>query len=521
MMSKELFAILWKLVEPPVVVEDPIKRRRVTMSLALQLLLTLLFAIRDILTIAGYSVLLLPGISIAFLASYIGGRKLNPKFSTFTALLLISLISFWQVFSVESIIREAVFSNLAWIAWPLILASFLLDTHEVLAFSFANLLLIFLAPQFHSHIDPRMVTGPISFLAGIASIAILSSWLMRKNQFQIRRLSQAVECSPVSIVLTDENGVIEYVNPKFTQITEFSSEESLGRNPRILKTELTPPETHIELWDTIKANKTWHGFFVNRKKSGEHFLEEAWISPITNNGGQTSSYVAVKLDITKQKELERLQEEQKRELEIYNSLMRHDLLNDIGVILGNIDIARMLIVDEEDEMLDIIMSTEAVISRMMNLLRVFGKQSEIPQTNPAILIRDIANLAQQTDRSLKIHIEVHNDAKDLRISSSRLLPMVFDNLFRNAAIHAGEEPIVKLHIRRNLDSAEIEVSDNGPGIAEEVKERLFQRGASTRNGGLGLYLSREIVNAMGGSMILIDSVAGAGATFLIRLPIRF
>ena len=328
MSRKELIATLRKLVEPPGNVEDSNRRRRVTMSLALQLLLTVLFAVRDILTITGYTALIIPGLSLAFLISYILGRKVHPRFSTLTALLIVSLLAFLQVFSAENLIREAVFANLAWIAWPLILASFLLDLREVFAFSLANLLIIVLAPQFHSHIDPRMVTGPIAFLAGIASIAILTSWLLRATEFQIRRLSQAVECSPVSIVLTDEDGIIEYVNPTFTQLTEYSSEESIGRNPRILKTDLTPPETHTELWETIKSSKTWHGVFVNRKKSGQHFLEEAWISPVMNSDGETSSYVAVKLDITKQKELERLQEEQN----LIDTVVRFDVHDENGQI---------------------------------------------------------------------------------------------------------------------------------------------------------------------------------------------
>jgi len=340
-----------------------------------------------------------------------------------------------------------------------------------------------------------------------------------EDESQFRKLSQAVENSPITVMITDVEANIQYVNPAFSQITGYSPETVIGKNVRILKTDRTPPETFVELSRCLESRKTWHGFFVNQKKNGEYFNEEAWIGPVFDESAEVIGYVGVKLDITKQKRLQRKQEEQKRELEIFSSLMRHDLRNDLGVIVGNLELSRMLLEEENGEIIELMDSCDAVIERMMKLLRAFGQSAENPETNPATLLKDIAALAEKTESKLKVDVQVKKNAENLEISSSRLLPMVFDNIFRNAATHAGDHPTVKTKMSRVDDYVEVSISDNGPGISEVVKDRLFQKGASTKGGGLGLYLSREIVKAMAGSIELAEPKRGEGATFVIRLPL--
>jgi len=126
----------------------------------------------------------------------------------------------------------------------------------------------------------------------------------KKTEQALRKLSRAVEQSPSSIVITDLDGIIEYVNPRFTQVTGYSFQESVGQNPRILKTDRTPLGTHRQLWDTITAGKEWHGEFVNRRKDGSYYYEAATISPIIDSKGVTTHYLAVKEDITERKHVE-------------------------------------------------------------------------------------------------------------------------------------------------------------------------------------------------------------------------
>ena len=137
---------------------------------------------------------------------------------------------------------------------------------------------------------------------------------------QVRQLSRAVEASPTSIVITDLDGNIQYVNRKFSEVTGYTFEEALGDNPRILKSGQTPPETHKQLWQTIAAGKEWHGEFCNRKKNGELYWELASISPILDASGNITHYVAVKEDITEQREVREQVKKQNEYLSILHEV---------------------------------------------------------------------------------------------------------------------------------------------------------------------------------------------------------
>jgi PAS domain S-box-containing protein len=139
----------------------------------------------------------------------------------------------------------------------------------------------------------------------IGSAGLIRDITSRKQaDAKLRTLSRAVESSSASIVITDINGAIEYVNPIFTTITGYTFDEAIGQNPRILKSGLTPPEVYSNLWQTIQAGGVWHGEFCNKKKTGEIYWESASISPVTNEEGKITHFVAVKEDITERKRVE-------------------------------------------------------------------------------------------------------------------------------------------------------------------------------------------------------------------------
>jgi PAS domain S-box-containing protein len=153
---------------------------------------------------------------------------------------------------------------------------------------------------------------------------------------ELQKFSLAIENSPISVVITDTCGTIEYVNLKFVELTGYSVEEVIGQNPRVLKSGQTPDETYTNLWNTITAGKKWRGTFVNKKKNGELYLENAWISPIIGPHGEIMHFVAVKEDITKRvkaeqelqelnQELERRVEERTAELQKNEALLRATL----------------------------------------------------------------------------------------------------------------------------------------------------------------------------------------------------
>jgi PAS domain S-box-containing protein len=147
------------------------------------------------------------------------------------------------------------------------------------------------------------VVDPSGHAAGTVGIA-RDITERKQAEHRVRQLSLAVEQSPVSIVITDKQGLIEYVNPKFTDVTGYSLAEAQGQNPRILKASNMPPEHYRSLWETISQGRVWRGELHNRTKTGEPFWELASISPITDPSGAITHYVAVKEDITESKRLE-------------------------------------------------------------------------------------------------------------------------------------------------------------------------------------------------------------------------
>ena len=125
----------------------------------------------------------------------------------------------------------------------------------------------------------------------------------RQKEGQYRILSQAIEQSPVTVVITDENGTITYVNPKFSEITGYSPEEAIGKNPRILKDPAKKSSDFAGLWETITSGRDWHGEFHNRTKEGEYYWENAVISPVKDSDGRIRNYIAIKENITELKKV--------------------------------------------------------------------------------------------------------------------------------------------------------------------------------------------------------------------------
>ena len=179
---------------------------------------------------------------------------------------------------------------------------------------------------------------------------ILNARLQRDRQEQkrksaedmLRKLSRAVEQSPVSILITDASGKIEYVNPKFMELTGYAPAEVMGKNPRFLKSGEMAASEYERLWQVITSGKVWRGEFHNRKKSGELYWEMASISPIHDADGAITHFVAVKEDISERR---RLEEEfrQAQKLEAVGQLaggVAHDFNNILAAMLMNLSLLK-------------------------------------------------------------------------------------------------------------------------------------------------------------------------------------
>ncbi len=146
--------------------------------------------------------------------------------------------------------------------------------------------------------------NPVHFADGKDMVVLISTDITERKQADesIKKLSIAVNQGPASVIITDVNGNIEYINDKFTEITGYTAVEAIGNNPRFLKSGKQSKELYTKLWDTIKSGKAWRGKLHNRKKSGELFWELNHISPIKNEHGDITNYIAIKEDITLRKQ---------------------------------------------------------------------------------------------------------------------------------------------------------------------------------------------------------------------------
>ncbi|MHA1929598.1 MAG: PAS domain S-box protein [Candidatus Thorarchaeota archaeon] len=331
-------------------------------------------------------------------------------------------------------------------------------------------------------------------------------------------LSKAIENNPASIVITNREGDIVYINPKFVNLTGYTSEEALSQNPRILKSNLTPPETHEELWETLTSGKEWRGVFANRKKNGDVYWEDAWISPIKNDVGETTHYIAVKEDITARVEHEKRNEMYQKELELFSSLLRHDLTNDAQIIRLNIGLLRHKLKGKEDGSPDNLEIMDNALQKMTDLLALLKEPITGDDLNIVSLMESVKDESKRVYRNLEVTISVNIDPIKFKIERAMFLPIVFTNLIRNSANYCGGNPHITITISEQESELEIVFSDNGPGIQKEIRERLFQKGVSTSGGGYGLYLSRAILNIYNSSIELLPSIEGEGAKFRILIP---
>ncbi|MEQ1915560.1 MAG: diguanylate cyclase, partial [Gallionella sp.] len=152
------------------------------------------------------------------------------------------------------------------------------------------------------------------FLAGWGHTYFKSRKERLATESKLRTLYTAMEQSPISVVITSIDANIEYVNPRFSEVTGYSSKEAIGRNPRILQSSQTPNETFVELWGKLTSGQPWHGELINKRKNGEIYWEDAHIAPVKDMSGKITHYVAAKVDITERKRIEELNKQSEERL---------------------------------------------------------------------------------------------------------------------------------------------------------------------------------------------------------------
>jgi len=362
----------------------------------------------------------------------------------------------------------------------------------------------------------------------------------KRAEERLRKLSRAVEQSPAAVMITDVHGAIEYVNPKFTQITGYTAAEVKGQNPHILKSGKQPAVVYEELWRTILAGGEWRGEFANRKKSGEIYWESASIVPIRDSAGAITHFLAVKEDITERKRAEEELHRAKEAAEAANRAksqflanMSHEIRTPMNGVIG---MAGLLLDTElsleQRRYAEIVRSSGEALLAVINDILDFSKiearrlNLECADFDLRSVLEYAASLVgiKTTEKKLELVCEVVPGTPCLLRGDAGRLRQVLVNLLGNAVKFTPQgEVAVTVHVDSEDErtaTLHFTVRDTGIGFRQEQASVLFEPfvqadGSKTRRyggTGLGLTISKQLVEMMGGQ-IGVRSQEGKGATF--------
>jgi len=346
---------------------------------------------------------------------------------------------------------------------------------------------------------------------------------------QVRKLTRAVEQSPVTVVITDTEGHIEYVNPKFTHLTGYAADEVLGKNPRFLKSGEQSREFYERLWTTILAGREWHGEFHNRKKNGELFWELSSISPVRDREGNVTHFVAVKEDVTERKLLEEERERLISELDAFAHTVAHDLKNPLSAVLGFAELLTAEGVelsgkDVRESLAAIYQSAKKMHSIIEELLLLAGVRKAEVERLPVDMAAAVAGAVQRLSHvaaEYKPEVDMP-DQWPVALGHGPWLEEVWANYLSNAMKYGGTPPRLELGADTTDDKVRFWVTDNGPGLTPEQQSRLFMpftrlHQARATGQGLGLSIVRRIMEKLGGKA-WVESEPGKGSKFGFTLP---
>ena len=362
-------------------------------------------------------------------------------------------------------------------------------------------------------------------------------------EVEMRKLTQAVMQSPISIVITDTHGVIEFINPKFTEHTGYSFEEAVGQNPRIMKSGKTLPETYNNLWSAITAGKTWEGEFCNKKKDGSLFYEHATISALRDDNGTITHYLAVKEDITEKKSvMAQLIHSQK--METIGQLaggLAHDLNNILCVVNGYTALAQYEI-DEDHKVFNYLSEITRASSRAASLthsLLAYSRKQEMIQQrqNLNLLIETVGSFINRIIRdNITFTLSLQADPLSVNVDTVQM-EQVLLNLASNARDAMPDGGVFNIATSTGCIDAQfiashgygelgryaiITTTDTGTGMDAKTMLKVFDPFFTTKEvgkgTGLGLAMVMGIIKQHGG-FIDLQSEPGKGSVFQLFLPL--
>ncbi len=391
----------------------------------------------------------------------------------------------------------------------------------------------------------------------------------KESENSLRKLSLAVEQSPSSIVITNLQAEIEYVNAAFLDVTGYTRSEVIGQNPRILHSGKTHKENYEAMWDALNKGDSWKGEFYNKRKDGSEYIEFAIIAPLRQADGRVSHYVAIKENITEKKRMGAELDEYRNHLEKmitirteelvaakaqadaankaksdFLAAMSHEIRTPMNGVIGMIDVLQQSSLTPQQHKIsevihDSAFSLLAVIEDILDFSKIeAGKLTieNIPMNIDAIM-GNVCNTLDYLalDKGVELTQFIDPALPEALMGDPTRLRQILVNLANNAIkFSSGQGRQAKVSIRAQLNPNEIDgkmqvtflVKDNGIGIDAETQARLFvpftQADTSTTRSfggtGLGLVICRRLANMMGGEVSVL-SEPGQGSLFSVRLPL--
>lgn len=360
-----------------------------------------------------------------------------------------------------------------------------------------------------------------------------------KSEQELNKIRVAMEQSPAAIIITSLDGIIEYINPKFVELTGYNRKEAIGKTPAILKSGKHNQKFYTELWETITSGKEWSGEFINKKKNGKLFWEKALISPIKDETGKVTHFVAIKENITDKKKLEQVHHEKKlaeRSAELkqrFLANMSHEMRTPMNGIIGMTDLLNNTSLNNiQEEYVDIIKKSSEnllhLINDILDITRIEeGKLSFVHSNfNLRNTILNSFNLFYPiiSQKDISLDIKIPGNYPPIIHTDETRLKQVISNLLSNA-IKYTDKGSIKIDVQEiekqgDMVVTQINVTDTGIGIKEKDKNHVFDVFSrvddtvtrKTEGTGLGLAISREIAKLLGGD-IGVESTEGKGSTF--------
>ena len=379
--------------------------------------------------------------------------------------------------------------------------------------------------------------GKISYYEGI----VQDITDKKKSEEQIRKLYHGVQQSPTTILITDINGNIEYVNQKFVETTGYTFEDVQGKNPRILKSGTKTSEEYALLWKTILAGNDWRGEFQNKRKNGELYWESAAISPIKNEQGVVTHFIAIKEDVTEKKKMISQLIESKENAELANKLkdafinnISHEIRTPLNGIVGFSNLIKEFYAKDASEDDQLMFSgIDSSASRIIRTVEEILNYSRLQTGEFKIMPKEI-DLARLTQQIIN---------QNIAEAGKKNIELIFDNQCSEAPIF-GDEYTITQSVFNLVDNAikyttkgsvkvtlskdenefvSFEIKDTGIGMAEDYLEHLFEPyrqeemgyGRTYEGLGLGLALTKKYLE-MSKAALTVNSKKGEGTTVKIK-----